>query len=286
MCNRINNRHSGFTLVELLVVIGIIAVLIGILLPALGRARGQASTVACAANLRSIGQAIHLYVGQNKGALPYGYWDGIGSPDGQNTSGGNNASDWQLLLMSVALGKGGSTYGTQAGADTSKLQDAFACPSASPDSGSPAGNISRKLHYSSHPRIMPTLDEYDASFPPGLRPLLKGWKLSKVRRSSQMVLIFDAAQAFGANRGNAWAVGVDIDEGGLKARHYLLSRNAVLSDSVKVVDNRDSGRADIRWRHGKNNTANFLFADGHAESKQISASKKSDLTLSNVCVDQ
>lgn len=284
MCNRINNRHSGFTLVELLVVIGIIAVLIGILLPALGRARGQASTVACAANLRSIGQAIHLYVGQNKGALPYGYWDG--NFDGTTTGGGTNATDWQLLLMSVALGKGGATYGTQAGADTSKLQDAFGCPSASPDSGSPLGNIPRKLHYSSHPRLMPNLEDNDRSFPSPPYPLLKGWKMSKVRRSSQMVLIFDAAQAFGANRGNAWAVGVDIDNGGLKARHYLLSRNAVLSDSVQVSDNRDSGRADIRWRHGKNNSANFLFADGHAESKQISASKKSDLTLSNVCVDQ
>jgi prepilin-type processing-associated H-X9-DG protein/prepilin-type N-terminal cleavage/methylation domain-containing protein len=67
--------RRAFTLVELLVVIGIITVLIAVLLPTLGRVREHANRVKCAANLRSIGQALTMYTQQ------YGYYPGTWSWD-------------------------------------------------------------------------------------------------------------------------------------------------------------------------------------------------------------
>src|SRR5438067_387517 len=63
--------REAFTLVELLVVIGIIAVLIGALLPALNKARQAANLIDCQARLRTMGQALQIYTVANKGYLPW-----------------------------------------------------------------------------------------------------------------------------------------------------------------------------------------------------------------------
>jgi prepilin-type processing-associated H-X9-DG protein/prepilin-type N-terminal cleavage/methylation domain-containing protein len=74
--------RGAFTLVELLVVIGIIAVLVAILLPALSQARLAAKETVCQSNLRQFGFAIQEYVGQFKGGLPQKGPDG--SDNGTN----------------------------------------------------------------------------------------------------------------------------------------------------------------------------------------------------------
>src|SRR5580658_10273343 len=67
----IHNQQNAFTLVELLVVIGIIALLISVLLPALNKARQQANLIDCQSRLRQMGQALNIYAAENNGLIPF-----------------------------------------------------------------------------------------------------------------------------------------------------------------------------------------------------------------------
>jgi len=69
---RNNIQHCGFTLVEMLVVISIIAVLMGILLPVLGKVRSSARKIVCMSNLRQVGTAINAYSMDFYGSIPIG----------------------------------------------------------------------------------------------------------------------------------------------------------------------------------------------------------------------
>jgi prepilin-type N-terminal cleavage/methylation domain-containing protein len=71
-------HHDGFTLVEVLVVIGIIAVLIGILLPALARARAHANRVVCQSNIRQLATGIFMYCNDNDAYFPTAAWAASG----------------------------------------------------------------------------------------------------------------------------------------------------------------------------------------------------------------
>lgn len=69
---RARRSGGGFTLVELLVVVAIIAVLASLVLPALSSAKSQGRRAVCLSNLRQLGIAIHLYADDNRGRIPFG----------------------------------------------------------------------------------------------------------------------------------------------------------------------------------------------------------------------
>ncbi len=129
-------RRAGFTLVELLVVIGIIAILIALLLPALTAARRQAATVTCAAHMRELGNAFNMYAHENNNFYPPASYQMLaGSPAGMkyNIDGYDYRLNFPALWDSfiakyVTKTKQGISSGSNQDAADAKRTVIWGCP--------------------------------------------------------------------------------------------------------------------------------------------------------------
>jgi len=236
-----SQRKAGFTLVELLVVIGIIALLISILLPSLNRARETANRVKCASNLKQIGLAILLYSNENKGAYPRTkastptltgvthFHTAVGhtAPDpfiSDATDATNNVPQALFLLLRTQ----------------DITSEVFTCPSSNAEKDTYGGGTNAAVNKSNFTDLLKNLS-YSYQDPyPDANAIGAGFKLNNSISAE-------------------FAVGADINPG-----------TTGTDDNVLLPTNTSSAK-DMKFANSNNHDGdgqNVLFGDGHVEFVQ------------------
>ena len=305
----LRRRSAAFTLVELLVVIGIIAVLIALLLPALGRSRLQARALQCQANLRTLGQAIQMYTIAHKDTLPIGFWNG------QNASGpAASGTHWVLLLQNTLASQYGTDWNTafSSNANATKLREAFLCPDA-PGDYSMAQGVSGVTSYLSHPRLIPMYSP-NGGFPQdnstGAPRPFRPYKISQIRRASEIALLFDGSlQPHPSNSSmytpaNEVPVAVALDAYGImngppnatymtdqypaNGPSWNSPQGAINFSPMGAGPLNSDGPGNpsqIRFRHLKDKSVNALMADGSVHAFLFRDGTNSDFKRGNINVN-
>lgn len=306
----IGRSRFAFTLVELLVVIGIIALLISVLLPALNKARQSASQTKCMANLRSIGQGMFLYASVYKGLLPFGMVDegAPGSPVPYAEGGGyvGPREHWDTLLLRVISARGADAQYSVANTGQVGFRGLFICPEVSLDSTKDG----RVLHYSSHPVLFPNLIDRDNYLYLSSNKIrgLKSYRITKLKRPAEIAGIFDGVVDGGDFMANSTAYALHnraiygpatgtflIDDFTRRPGAPAVTQNLdtivnMTPNMATAVPNSDSGgnTGNIRFRHHGDTRANALMMDGHVESftfnKRKPLTEATDMKLRNICV--
>lgn len=227
---------GGFSLIELLVVLVVIALLVGLVLPALVGARRGARTVEGLSNLSQIGRAIHAYAEDYGNTLPVG-WRAEG--DARDTN-------WTTLINGHMTGSGM----TDATFNAARFSTIFMDPNAAVDGG--------RVHFAAHPVLLPDMT----------RTSLLPYKVEGIGRTSGLVLVMDSCQVPPSYNANATAWPLD-NLGLWDAANRPIYYDPDAPDNAVPIDpgpdtDAAAGAGHIRWRQMNGGAANFLFCDGHA----------------------
>jgi prepilin-type N-terminal cleavage/methylation domain-containing protein/prepilin-type processing-associated H-X9-DG protein len=274
-------RKTAFTLVELLVVIGIIAILVAILLPTLSRARENANRIACMSNLRQVANAFFMYTGENTGWFPcvavfgngLGYGAGV-APDGFPPDWIGWPEDWVVwrnkqpgdpLQGSIAKYLGNPSSGK-----------VMICPSDDPT----WRKIANGVGYYPYSYAMNSYLSYGTVYNPHVSgpnssPTTSGgygnlrfrddyaWKITQVKRSSDKIIVYEEDEhALRDGRGQLQSPAVG------SAGANIIGMLSIRHDSKRINpdDAPPAGSGlgiETQINHGRK--GNVAFVDGHAD---------------------
>ncbi len=275
--------RGGFTLVELLVVIGIIALLISILLPALQRAQESARSLQCLSNLRTISQAAIMHATDHKGFMPVAGAtfaptvaqatpEGLHDPNRERYSYYMEGNTWRPMGLAGSLAKylghpvrTDTKANLEADLNTGSLAKIFLCPSDK-DGGWLGHTIaqwtgaywmgpSSRQSYAFNEGVLGIAEPPEGSVVErGCR--LRG-NLAKVRGAAEVFLLTDAT----SNRGTLGASNIMV--------YYNLYWDQTLGDVLSGKPCGDPVNFDYNRHRGRK--INISFCDGHAETFPIEA---------------